>query len=268
MSSLRGKVIIVTGSSQGIGKTVASILLDKGARVVLNGRNPEKLNTALEELRSKGQVIACSGDMARTEDCKRLRDQAIETFGQIDYLINNAGLASKGLVGDTKPEVFQSIVDVNIMGSMNPTMACMGDIKQSKGGILFISSLAGMMGLPSYSAYSATKRAIISLAESLKIELKDSGVFVGVNFPGFTENDPKKEMLQPDGSAATMTKRDGVNPTPLSQTAGVIVKQLEHRRFRMYSDFKGKALYFFSRFFPRILRLIITRNRKKIIEMQ
>lgn len=265
----KNKVIIITGSTQGIGLRTAKLLADRGAYIVINSRNEKKVETAVQSLQKSGAyVMGVTGDVSNYEFCKELRNQVIERFGRIDFLINNAGLAAKGSLTDMVPEVYQKIYDVNVLGSLYPTMAVLQDLKKSKGGILFISSLAGIVGLPSYSAYSGTKSSIVSLAECFKNELLDDGVFVGLHYPGFTENDASKQIMNANGESKTMTKRDDVKVEPLDKTVSKIIRQMEIRKFRAFSSTKGKLTNVMYRISPSFALYVLKLNRQKIMEMQ
>lgn len=265
----KDKVIIVTGSVQGIGKRTAELLAERGAKVVINSRTAAKVEATVAEFTSKGHdVLGITGDVSDFDFCLEMKNQAIAKFGRVDYLINNAGLAAKGKISDTQANVYEKMYAVNVLGSLFPTMAFLPEIKKTKGGILFISSMAGIIGLPSYSAYSGTKRSIVSLAESFKNELVDDEVYIGINYPGFTENDAKKEILSPSGEANVMVKRDDVKVEPLDKTVNKIIRQIEKRKFRSYSSYKGRALQTMYRLFPTLSLTVLKKNRRKIMDMQ
>ena len=262
------KVIIITGSTQGIGLKTAELLAHKGARLVINSRSPEKVETALRYLKDHtAYVVGLAGDISKYDFCLELAQHAIANFGRIDMLINNAGVASSGQVKDCVPSAFEKVVSINLMGSIYPTMACMTEIRKQKGSILFVASVAGIVGLPSYSAYAATKRAIVSLAESLQIELTDDGVFVGVNYPGFTENDERKTIVKANDEETLLEKRNKVKAVSREKTAGKIIEQLERRKFRMYSSLSAKSVQWMYRLFPQITLGILKYNRAKINAM-
>lgn len=265
----KDKVIIITGSVQGIGKRTAELLAERGAKLVINSRTVEKVERTVAEFTSKGfDVLGVTGDVSDFDFCVKMKNQTLGKFGKIDYLINNAGLAAKGTVSETHSKVFEKMFAANVLGSLCPTMAFLPEIKKTKGGILFISSMAGIIGLPSYSAYSGTKRSIVSLAESIKNELIDDEVYIGVNYPGFTENDPKKEILTPSGESKIMVKREDVKVEPLDVTVNKIIRQIEKRKFRSYSSYKGRALQTMYRLFPTLSITVLKKNRRKIMDMQ
>jgi short-subunit dehydrogenase len=265
---MKGKVIVITGSTQGIGLRAAEKLLAKGASVVINSRNKSNVEKVTKKLKKEGyNVLGISGDVSDVNFCRELCVEVVNKFGRIDYLINNAGISAKGTIHSTHPEVYETVYRINVLGSLYPTVSLLPEIKKTKGGVLFISSLAGIIGLPSYSAYSGSKRSIVSLAESFKNELIDNGVFIGVNYPGFTENDEKKTTLNTDGEPVVIKKRTDVKVESLDNTVDRIIYQLEKRKFRVYSSLKGKVIQGMYRFFPNLSIYALKRNRKKIIEM-
>lgn len=265
----QGKVVVITGSTQGIGKRTAELLAMRGAKVVINARTRERVDQTVNEFRKKGlDVIGVAGDVSDYSFCQLLAHETRSHFGQVDFLINNAGLAAKGKLEETAPEVFTKMYGVNVMGSIYPTLAFIEDLKASKGGVLFISSLAGIIGLPSYLTYSATKRSIVSIAESLKNELFDDGVYIGINYPSFTENDGDKQTISPTGKPVTMIKREDVKVEPLDKTVLKIIRQIEKRKFRVYSSWKGRAFQTIYRLFPSLALYILKKNRRKIMNMQ
>ena len=266
---MKEKVIVITGSTQGIGLRTAEKLLERGASVVINSRSKDKVDAVTKNLQDKGyNVLGIAGDVSNMQFCKTLCTETVEKFGRIDYLINNAGISAKGTMSASHPEVYEKVFRVNVIGSIYPSVSLLPEIKKQKGGILFISSLAGIIGLPSYASYSGSKRAVVSLAESFKNELIDDEVFVGVNYPGFTENDEKKTTLNIEGEPVVIKKRTDVKVEPLDHTVDRIIYQLENRKFRVYSSFKGRMIQIMYRFFPKISIFALKKNRKKIIEME
>jgi short-subunit dehydrogenase len=265
---MKGKVIVITGSTQGIGLRTAEKLLAKGARVVINSRNKSKVDEVTNRLIREGyDVFGMAGDISDMNFCRELCAEVVNAFGKIDYLINNAGISAKGTLHTTSPEVYEMVYRVNVLGSIYPTIGLLPEIKKTRGGVIFISSLAGIIGLPSYSAYSGSKRSVVSLAESFRNELFDDGVFVGVNYPGFTENDEQKTTLNTEGIPVVIKKRTDVKVESLENTVGKIIDQLEHRKFRVYSSLKGRMIQGMYRFFPKVSLYVLKRNRRKIIEM-
>lgn len=261
----KDKVVLVTGSAQGIGAKTAELFAQRGAKVVINDLVQEKIDHKVTELKEKGyQVMGAQGDVGSYSSCLHLKEEIINNWGRLDVLINNAGISSQGYLEDTSPVVYEQSFRINTIGSLFPTMVMLDELKRTKGSILFISSLAGIVGLPGFSAYSGTKRAIVGIAESLKNELVDYGIFVGVNYPGFTKNDKNKQIVGPSGKASTLPERKNVKVIPVEVTASRIVRQIEKRKFRSFSSMQGYLIYTTYRLFPAISLWILKLNRQKI----
>ncbi len=253
----KDKVVIITGARQGIGKTLAVMLASAGSRLVINSRNAEKLTGLKNHLSETGcDVTDVPGDISGEEVCKRIAETAISRFGRIDILINNAGIAGAGTVELAESMVFRKQVEVNLLGSYYMTKWTLPHIKAVNGSILFVSSLAGFFGLPSYSGYSSSKMALTALAQSLKSELHGKNVHVGVAYVGFTENDPAKEQYTPKGELAPLPDRKVRRVSP-ERTASLILKQIRRRKFRSVHSALGKAEFIVSMFFPGLIEIIL-----------
>ena len=263
MSKLQNKVAIITGSSLGIGRTLAFEMAKQGAKIVLNARNPERLAKVQKTMQNAGfESIAIAGDVSKMEDCQKMIDAAVESFGKVDILINNAGIATEGTVEELDPDVFRKVMNVNYLGSVYPTKAALPLLRKTKGSIIFTGSLAGMRGLPNFSVYSSSKMALTALAESLKIELDGSGVHVGIAYVGFTQNDPEKTIYDKDGKIIAQPKRDLIKAEPPENVALRIIKMVENKTFKQYFTPLGKLNAFMNRFFPFIVEGVLKRNYK------
>lgn len=255
---MQGKVAIITGSSTGIGKALAIEMGQRGAWIVLNGRNELKLESTRRELAEQGlRVIAVPGDVSDYEDCRRLIRHTVDHFGKIDMLINNAGLAMEGEVEYLQPDTLKKIMEVNFLGAAYLTQLAIPHIRATRGNILFVSSLAGIHGLPAFSAYSASKMALSALAESLKIELRGTGVHVGIAYLGFTENDPGKTIYKADGRMETLPQRQNVKVTPVEKVARLLIRKLEKRRHKSFFSPLGKVLILTKRVSPTLVERIL-----------
>jgi len=266
MSNLKldNKVAIITGSSMGIGKAIAIALAKKNVKVVLNGRDPERLASAASELKSAGyDILAVQGDVGNYKDCEKLVEETIEKYGAINILVNNAGLAMEGTIENTSPEVFEKVFHTNILGVLFPTKAALSHLKKSKGSVVFTGSIAGFMGLPEYSAYSATKMSLTALVQSLKIELAGTGVHVGINYVGFAENDENKTFLNHDGKIQKMPVRKQFKRMPMQEIARIFVNGIEHRKYKQTLSLLGKLTYIMQRFFPALFEWAMIRKYMK-----
>ncbi len=265
--NLKNKTILITGSSIGIGKAMAYEMCKQGANVILNARNKERLNKTFETMKSEGyQVTAISGDVSKMKDCQEMVAHAIQTFGQIDVIINNAGISMEGSFEELAPEVFQKLFDVNVMGSIFPTKAALPHLKKTKGSVIFIGSAAGIRGIPNHAAYSASKMSLTALAESMKIELKESNIHVGIAYVGFTENDPEKTIYDKDGKIIPQPKRDFIKAESPQKVAQRIINMIHKRKFKEVFTPLGKLNAFMNRFFPFIVEPILSRNYHKNVK--
>ncbi|MCC7465358.1 MAG: SDR family oxidoreductase [Saprospiraceae bacterium] len=253
-----GKVVIITGSSQGIGRELAFQLAEKGARLVLNARNEAKLQAVKAELASSGAVVTtCAGDISKQADCERLINTALEQYGRIDVLINNAGVGIQYPMEQLQPDVLHTVVETNLLGSIYCTYYALPHLKKTKGSILFIGSIAGIHGIPSSNVYAATKMALTGLAESLRLETFASGVHIGIAQLGFTQNDPDKQHIGPDGNLVPCPKRDPSMVSPQDKVAKGVIEMIEKRQHKRVFSGLGKLLYYLNRISPELVNLIL-----------
>ena len=263
--SVKDKVAIVTGSSQGIGKAIVIALSAKGAKVVLNSRSLEPLQKTKTELKEMGyDVLAVQGDVSVYDDCERLVKETVDTFGQIDILINNAAISSEGSIEDTSPEVFEKMFKINLMGVINPTKAALSYIRKTKGSIVFTGSISGFMGLPNYSAYSSSKMALTSLVLALKLELVGTGVHVGLNYVGFTENEEQKTFITAEGKSEVVPVRKQFAKMSREKVAKHFVKGIERRKYKQTLTWLGKFIRVGLQYFPQIFEMAMTLAWKRI----
>lgn len=263
-----GKVAVITGSSMGIGKATALDLAGRGAKVVLNGRNEERLQNTKKLLLDKGyEAIAVQGDVSSYEDCQRLIDETVRQFGKIDILINNAGKSSRGYFEALDPVVFREMMEINFLGCVYPTKAALPYLKQTKGSIIFISSVAGIRGLPETSIYCASKMSLTSIAESLKVELAHVGIHVGIIYVGITKNDPGKTVINADGSQLVLKNRDEASAQTPQQVAQSILKHVRKRRFKKILSLLGKFNFISNILIPRVVDKVLVRSLERIKKM-
>ena len=266
-NKLSGKVAVITGSSRGIGKAIAIELAKKGASIVLNGRNQDRLNeTRLEVLKYTDQVIDVCCDVSEIEAGKMLIDKAVERFGRLDILVNNVGVSMRGKVANLKPEVFQPVFSSNLYGTVNPTIPAIPELRKTQGSIIFISSLAGIRGLPSLSAYCSSKMALRAIAESIRIEEHANKIHVGLIYVGITEIEHNKETIAADGSMLILKDRKKGKVQSTEYVANAVVKNIEHRKFLTTLTGIGKVNKFLQARMPLLVEKIILKNLHKFEE--
>jgi len=239
VQDFKDKVAVVTGGSRGVGFATARELAARGAKVVISARGEERLKDSERKLKEQGaEVIALAGDVGRWEHARDLVRAAIDGFGRLDIAVNNAGVSMRGDFKDLSPDVLQQVIQTNLLGSVYVTRAAIEHLIQNKGSVVFISSIAGLFGLPGASVYCAGKQALRGLAESLRIELADSGVHVGVVYLGFTEHDPQKRILAADGQ---LVPPDRPAHHTQAYAAELIAEMLQKRKRQLIMTPAGTA---------------------------
>src|SRR6266478_535075 len=190
-TKLSGKVALITGASAGIGQACARALTEEGARLVLTARRQERLDELKQQAEKLGtQAITVVGDAREESTAKNTVEAAMQTFGQIDILINNAGVGNYKNLVDTSAEEYDDMMDTNVRSTFlftRHTVPVM--LEQKQGTILMISSMAGLYGFGGEAVYCATKFAQVGFAQALDRELREKGIKVGAICPGGTKTE-------------------------------------------------------------------------------
>lgn len=205
-------VTIITGASDGIGaETARQIALRDGNRagLVLAARNVEKLQDLASELEQSGsKVLIVPTDVTDRNACIALIEKTVAAFGQIDTLIVNAGMSAHANFAEIKPEDLQwmhDLMELNYWGSVWPIHAALPHLAKTKGRIVAVSSVAGLIGVPGRTAYSGTKFALSGFCEALRSELEPSGISVTIVYPGVVKTDIRKVGYGASGGALGMS---------------------------------------------------------------
>ena len=184
------KCALITGAIRGIGKQIAITLAKQGYNIALNYRKEnEELENTKKEIEKIGvQILAVKGDVANFEDCENFVKQVIERFGQIDVLVNNAGITKDMLLMRMKKEDFEQVIDTNLVGTFNVTKNVVPYMMKARSGrIINISSVVGISGNAGQTNYSASKAGIIGFTKSLAKEIASRNILVNSVAPGFIE---------------------------------------------------------------------------------
>ena len=187
-----GKVALVTGGTRGIGKQISLTLAKEGYDIALNYRtdNEELKNTISEIEGYCVKVLPVQGDVSNYDDCERFVKEIIDEFGQIDVLVNNAGITKDMLLMRMKKEDFEQVIDVNLVGTFNVTKNVINYmLKARTGKIISISSVVGITGNAGQTNYSASKAGIIGFSKSLAKEVASRNINVNCIAPGFIQTD-------------------------------------------------------------------------------
>jgi NAD(P)-dependent dehydrogenase (short-subunit alcohol dehydrogenase family) len=199
---MQGKTIVITGASDGIGRSLAVTLARQGAHLVLAARSQEGLDRAvLECQQAGGTALAVPTDVTEPAACKALVERAAARDGGIDAFVNNAGISFHARLDDvTDLSVFERVMRVNYLGAVYCSHAVLPHLRKSRGLLVAVSSLQGLTGFPGYSAYAASKYAMQGFFDSVRIELRGSGVDVLVVCPGPVATDIGLRGLGGDGT--------------------------------------------------------------------
>lgn len=255
MDFFRDKVVLITGAARGIGFATAERLGARGARLVVTDVLEDPLKRAEAALQGQGvQVLAARSDVTDPAQCRQVVAQALERFGGLDVLVNNAGISVVAPLEECLPETARKLVDVNLLGAIYMTLAAMEPLKTSRGHVVFVSSVSGIRAIPSGSLYSCSKAALRSLAESLRLELKPCGVHVGVISPGFTTTDEAKTVLKGDGTLRPIHRPPHDTPEGVARGIAALIEKRERERILTPL---GKATALLQRVSPRVLDRVL-----------
>lgn len=200
MEPIKGKVVVITGASSGLGEATARLLCAEGASVVLGARRIERLKSLAEELTAKGgKALAIATDVTRHDQVKHLVDRAVQAFGRIDVMINNAGLMPHSPLERLKIEDWDRMIDVNIKGVLYGIAAALPYMKTQKSGhIINVSSVAGHKVTTNGAVYCATKHAVRAISEGLRTEVKPYNLRTTIISPGAVATELPGSVTEPD----------------------------------------------------------------------
>jgi NADP-dependent 3-hydroxy acid dehydrogenase YdfG len=201
--NIEGKVVVITGASSGLGEATARLLSAQGASVVLGARRVERIQAVADELnRSGGKALAIPTDVTHADQVKRLVDAAVQTYGRIDVMINNAGLMPLSPLERLKIDDWNRMIDVNIKGMLYGIAAALPYMKQQQAGqIINVSSVAGHKVRPGNAVYAATKAAVLAISEGLRQEVKPYNIRTTVISPGAVATELPNSVTEPDIAA-------------------------------------------------------------------
>jgi short-subunit dehydrogenase len=249
---LNGSTVIVTGASRGIGRETARQLARAGSNVVLASRDRAALEGLARELESlPGRRLVAPTDVADREAVNAMVGRALEEFGSIEVLVNNAGVGLNAPIADGSLENIRHVFEVNLFGAIHCIQAVTPHMRERRrGAIVIVSSVMGQLAGPYNGAYSATKAALNALADSLRSELKPEGITVTAIYPGYTitdfHADSHSEVKMPPPSRLLR----GVGPEAVAKTIVRAVRQGRRESYVSLSDAAGVMIKSFS---PRLV---------------
>jgi short-subunit dehydrogenase len=259
---MKTKVVIITGASSGIGKALAFEYAKNKYRLVIASRNIEKLTEIKQKLSKKTDVLAVKTDVKIESDCRHLIDETIRHFGQIDILINNAGISMRAMFIDMDLKVMRHLMDVNFWGTVYCTKYALSHLLKTHGSVVGISSVAGLHSLPARSGYSASKYAMQGFLDAIRIEHRHQ-LHVLVFAPGFTATNVRVSALTADGTPQGHTPRKEEKMMSAEVVAKRIFRAVRLKRRFITITFPGHATNLVKKFWPALLDWSFYRAMKK-----
>lgn len=240
------QVVIVTGASDGIGAELARQWAARdGASLalVLAARSVDKLEAVAQACRASGaQVRVQRCDVGVQADCVALIDAAVQAFGRIDTLVNNAGMSAHALFEDVADlGWYETLMRINHWGAVWCTQAALPHLKRSQGRLCAVASLAGLVGVPGRTAYSATKFAMVGFFEALRTELASAGVSVTIAYPGVVATEIRRRGFDAHGQPAGRSGLDETGAMPVEVCAQLILDGVTARRRDIVMSAKGRV---------------------------
>ncbi|MCV9386064.1 SDR family oxidoreductase [Reichenbachiella ulvae] len=184
MREINNKTALITGGTKGIGYGIAEAMLKAGMKVAITGRNQEGVDAAVNKLKSTGDIIGIVADVRDSAAMKAANDKILEQWGQLDVVIANAGVGHFGSVTELSDEQWKDTLDINLTGVFNTVRATVPSLKETKGYIFTIASLAGANFFAKGSAYNASKFGLVGFTQAMMLDLRHEGINVSTIMPG------------------------------------------------------------------------------------
>ena len=264
--NLRGRVILVTGASRGIGRRTAERLATLGAKLALTARSAEDLAKVVGECRARGvEAEAFPGDLTRPHDREQIVARTVERFGALDVLVNCAGVCSFGEFATSTEEIVRKVMEVNFFAQAEmirvaqPHLLKSGEMATDgwRPAVVNVASICGRWGIPSLPEHCASKHAFVGLTEALRGEFQRYGIDVLLVLPGLVRSDDlNRHLLRNDGKIYL----DFEGAQPPDEVAVDVVKSLERNRTEATSGWVSWGVWLGRRLFPRAVRFFMTRK--------
>lgn len=254
---LRGKIIIITGASSGIGLASARLFASRGNKLVMAARRLELLDQLAAEILAdpvtspETEILTVRADVSVEEDCRQLAEAALARFGGIDVLVNNAGISMRALFKDVDMKVLHTLMDVNFWGTVYCTRYALPSILERKGSVVGVISTAGYAGLPARTGYSASKFAVRGFLETIRIEHVNDGLHVLVFAPGFTSSNVRLASLTADGTPQGASPRDESKMMSAEEVARRLERAIVRRKREVILTSIAHLELFVQRHLPR-----------------
>ena len=261
MKRIGDKTIWITGASSGIGEALTYELSKLGCRLVISARNREQLLAIRNKCTYPERMHIVPLDLKDYHKMDSLVQQVISTAGQIDMLVNNAGVSQRSLIIETELEVYKKLMDINYLGTVALTKALLPHfIKQGNGHFVTVTSLMGKFGSPFRSGYCGAKHALHGFFDVLRMEHQKDGVHVTLICPGFVNTRVAINALTGSGESQlsndTATEK-GMDPTIFAKK---MIKAIRQQKFEAYIGKKEVMGVYLKRLIPRLLHSVVLKS--------
>lgn len=259
---IKGRRVLLTGASSGIGLCLAELLAKEGARLALTSRNEGKLKEISGRLQATGaDTVVIPADLRRDEDRRRLIDEARDHLGGLDVLINNAGIGSWAHFADSNEDILREIMEVNFFAPAELIRLAIPLLVEGlRPAVVNVSSMCGRKAMPAWSEYSASKHALCGLTEALRGELARFDIDILLIVPGLTKSDLSQHLLKSEGRYPIDYSK-GMEP---EYVAATILWALRKNKAETVIGGDARWLLWFNRFFPRLTDWLLARRVKKL----
>jgi NAD(P)-dependent dehydrogenase (short-subunit alcohol dehydrogenase family) len=261
VDGFRGRSVVITGAAGGIGTALAHRYGRDGARIALLDIDRAALQARATELGERGiEALPIECDVTSLEGCREAIAEVIDAWGGVDVLINNAGVTHLSQFADTEVEVIRRVMELNFFGAVHCTKAALDSLVERRGRIAVLSSVAGFSPLATRCGYSASKHALHGMFDSLRPELRASGVSVTIVCPFFVKTDMGDRALGGDGGKPRMARTQTGTPTDPAWLAEEIYRAVSRGRRLLVPSRGAKLSYVVSRLLPGFYERMMARR--------
>ncbi len=264
MQSIDEKTIWITGASSGIGEALTYALNKKNCKLILSSRKESELQRVKDNCGNSENIKIIPLDLADYNKMPELTKNAIDAFGTIDILINNAGISQRSLVVDTEFEVYKKLIDINYLGTVALTKTLLPYfIDNKRGHFVTITSLMGKFAGPQRSGYCGSKHALHGFFDVLRMEHEKDAIDVTLICPGYVRTNIDKNALTADGSLQGRHDTENQNGLLVEVFAKKMIRAIEKKKYEAYMGKKEVMGIYLKRFFPKLLHKIVLKSVEK-----
>jgi len=262
MYKLNDMIIWITGASSGIGEELAYQLSKRNCKLILSARRKEVLEKVRNQCANPDTIKVLPLDVTEFEKATSTVEHAIQQFGKVDILINNAGVSQRSLIADTDFQVYKKIMEIDYLGTVALSKAILPHfIANGLGHYVVVSSLMGKFSSPYRSGYCGAKHALHGFFDSMRMEHEKDGVEVTMVCPGFVNTNIAKSSLTANGSAQGSNDNATQNGLPTVIFCKKMIKAIEQKKYEVYIGGKEVKGIYVKRFFPKLLHKLVLKSK-------